>query len=401
MALVPTATYEAWFQRTSPVYKSFAYLWSNPLWQKRVPNGFSLCPFAWASLFSLLVFRPLVYLTLGLRWAATTLRLNAFVRWTDRQVLKVVNDEEDGPFMLPTALAALVVALIAVALSLWGSLAWEAYTGGILTLWLALWASLMTGFVCVIHWENTKGNRDRCRSEIYLRTVVGVSVLATALLHTRAFVDTFVGGPIWLVSTVVGSIWVGICWTASGLFTCIKWTLLGALSGLPYALITLIVMAVLGGIGYYLAGRVEPSEGAVPKVRLTKGEIDANVTLLLRAFWSRTDYSHWSGDSIRSLIRANPAAMELVLSRVLVDYLSEVPTELLHELVAQGRAVFDERDQRQAKRSELCKRFTAALARAWSPVAAIGRQCKVAASYAWALVKARKSQSCPYVVFKD
>lgn len=56
--LVKRSIVEKWYQRDSWVYQNFAYLFKNPLWQKSIPNGFSVCPYFWLNIFSFLVFRP-------------------------------------------------------------------------------------------------------------------------------------------------------------------------------------------------------------------------------------------------------------------------------------------------------------------------------------------------------
>ena len=49
---------EKWYQRDSLVYRNFSYLFVNALWEKRIPQGFTVCPYFWMSMFSLLIFRP-------------------------------------------------------------------------------------------------------------------------------------------------------------------------------------------------------------------------------------------------------------------------------------------------------------------------------------------------------
>jgi len=56
--LVKRSIVEKWYQRDSWVYRNFSYLFSNPLWDKRIPQGFTVCPYFWMSMFSLLIFRP-------------------------------------------------------------------------------------------------------------------------------------------------------------------------------------------------------------------------------------------------------------------------------------------------------------------------------------------------------
>lgn len=57
--LVKRSIVEKWYRTDSWVYRNFAYLFVNPLWAKRVPTGFSVCPYFWLNLFSLFIFRPL------------------------------------------------------------------------------------------------------------------------------------------------------------------------------------------------------------------------------------------------------------------------------------------------------------------------------------------------------
>jgi hypothetical protein len=59
--LVKRSIVEHWYQPQSSVYKNFAYLFKNPWWDKPMPNGFSVCPYFWLSLFSLLLLRPAIF----------------------------------------------------------------------------------------------------------------------------------------------------------------------------------------------------------------------------------------------------------------------------------------------------------------------------------------------------
>lgn len=58
--LIKRSIVERWYQTDSWVYKNFAYLFKNPLWNKSIPRGFTVCPYFWLSLISLFLFRPLV-----------------------------------------------------------------------------------------------------------------------------------------------------------------------------------------------------------------------------------------------------------------------------------------------------------------------------------------------------
>lgn len=58
--LVKKSIVQEWYKTTSWVYKNFAYLFVNPLWNTKIPNGFSVCPYFWLSILSLTIFRPFV-----------------------------------------------------------------------------------------------------------------------------------------------------------------------------------------------------------------------------------------------------------------------------------------------------------------------------------------------------
>jgi len=43
-------TYEKWFKQGHFIRRHFDYVYKNPLWDKRVPVNFSLCPYFWMSI---------------------------------------------------------------------------------------------------------------------------------------------------------------------------------------------------------------------------------------------------------------------------------------------------------------------------------------------------------------
>jgi len=86
--LVSEEIVKRWYRTESPVYQNFAYLFDNPLWKKPVPKGFTVCPYFWLSLFSRMVFQPLVFLITHLcqpiikKFGAPVSRLDKFLRLT-------------------------------------------------------------------------------------------------------------------------------------------------------------------------------------------------------------------------------------------------------------------------------------------------------------------------------
>lgn len=60
--IVKRSIVERWYQKDSWVYRQFSYLFENQLWDGTVPNGFSVCPYFWLSLFSFFVFKPFEFI---------------------------------------------------------------------------------------------------------------------------------------------------------------------------------------------------------------------------------------------------------------------------------------------------------------------------------------------------
>ena len=56
--LVPEHVVDAWYLKDSWVYKNFTHLFQNKLWHVNVPRGFSVCPYFWLAIGTLLLFRP-------------------------------------------------------------------------------------------------------------------------------------------------------------------------------------------------------------------------------------------------------------------------------------------------------------------------------------------------------
>ena len=96
MALVAKERYMKWFEDPdSWVYRGFAYWFKNPLWDKPIPKGASLCPYFQRALISVLIFRPIVSLVIVplliiTRWMlkGTGRVLSPLDKWITRNVFK-------------------------------------------------------------------------------------------------------------------------------------------------------------------------------------------------------------------------------------------------------------------------------------------------------------------------
>jgi len=71
--LVSSNIVNRWYQKDHWIYKQFSFLFNNPLYQKKIPGGFSVCPYFWLSLFSFFIGRPTIYLLLLGKWVLSLL----------------------------------------------------------------------------------------------------------------------------------------------------------------------------------------------------------------------------------------------------------------------------------------------------------------------------------------
>ncbi len=199
MALVPDNIVSAWYSRQSLVYRNFAYLFQNPLWQTRVPQGFSLCPYWWSAVFSILIFRPLVYITLGVAKIVALLRLGAVVRFTDRIAKAILSSEMDAP-LLPTIAATAMACMAAICVT-GGYYAVVAYIeAGILSS-LILPVLLLVTLIVTTNYAGSRGDLDRCPVEVYARIIAILCVVLSVVLHPAATYQALVSWPLGAVGS--------------------------------------------------------------------------------------------------------------------------------------------------------------------------------------------------------
>ena len=96
MSLINEETMDKWFEKDHIIYKNFEYIFKNPLWDKKVPSGFSLCPYFWLSwivgflILRILTVPILVTLSIPLKvlmkvFSGTSTKLRA---WDERMEMK-------------------------------------------------------------------------------------------------------------------------------------------------------------------------------------------------------------------------------------------------------------------------------------------------------------------------
>jgi len=244
--LVKRSIVEKWYQTDSWVYKNFSYLFQNPLWCKKVPQGFSVCPYFWMSMFSMLIFRPLFVFPIRNLIVPTMKLIGKPAKGIDNLCKKLLGKlklfSEDhlegmtlgGGIFFTLLLSIVVVCTVAlIALVGWKLYALYAYLKlaesllGLFAYWsilsfLGMWATLF------IHKLATD---TECKTMNYLwvwlvlfgiaigiyipaEFMVGVGVVLSAI----GYFLTWVG---------VDVIWMGICLAGKGIDIAFKWVVSG------------------------------------------------------------------------------------------------------------------------------------------------------------------------------
>lgn len=393
MPLVPAPVYSAWFRRDSLVFRSFSYLFINPLWEKDIPNGFSLCPYAWCALFSFLIFRPLVYLTLALRGIARFLRLGRLIEWTDKV------SPFDGPFGLPTVMGMTLLGLVGLLLSILGMGCVDLYSYGYLTVCILPIISFAACLFCYLHAHENRHNENRCKVEIYARVTLGLSVALIALNHPSLFMSHFLLAPFKIGAFIWGCTTGAAAWGWHGVGRLFH-VMLAGFSSIWVGLLAMVALLVVGWVMERTMGK--SNDGTSLPRKLTRKQIEVNLHAITRYIHAYSCINHHDFDSsqIRAAVDACPACRALAEEIFPIGDEACLPSLIgLVIAIANTRAAAER--ARIEGRSKACKRTTEVLAALCSPFVAVWKQVRIGASYAWALIKAFKGKNCPYLRFED
>jgi hypothetical protein len=261
--LVKRSIVERWYQTDSWVYKNFSYLFQNPLWQKTVPNGFSVCPYFWLNLFSLLLFRPLFVYPITYVFLPIIKFLGKPAAAVDKalyQLLKKVGlYKEDYAVGCGTGLS--LVCLIGLACA--GAILY--FTGvGLKTFYpyltedsptgmFSFWSvgSLLSLFGIIgLHKKITKTD-CKTMSYLYVWFVLFAIAFAVFLPHEAMDGSSLILGKIWLTIRVVAAlVWMAITFAAKWVWFGLTWAPISALY-VPWFAYLLFV-----GLFGYLADRI-------------------------------------------------------------------------------------------------------------------------------------------------
>ncbi len=390
MALVPDNVVSDWYSRQSLVFRNFAYLFQNPLWQRPVPQGFSLCPYWWSAVFSLLVFRPLVYLTLGVSGLVKVCGLTKAIRFTDSFASRFIGGC-DVPVM-PTIAGLCVLTMVSILVLGIGLAVYAYYTAGILSM-LFLPVLLTATFLITDNYAREhRYDPNRCKVEVYTRIIAVLCVGLSALLHPAATYTAFISWP----AELVASIWFVITYCGGCVWDWVAGAARWSWSILPWVLLYGGILALWGWVALQL-GTTSSAPSATTSGTVSAAERKRRLRQLANVAdgQSSPSASWWlrlfgrCGDLLDAYLDA-PIWNADEVYWTLQGYLSQ-----------RRREAEAAEEAARAKRAAQCKAATDGLLTVLKPVIAVLKQLNILRSYLWQLVKARKQGACPYLTFHD
>ena len=277
--LAPQSLVDKWYHTDSWVYKNFSFMFNNPLWDNRVPRGFSLCPYFWLSLFSLFIVRPFVYTLLAFRAVVKFLSLTKALGAIDRFIVTTIYRQKDSSFLSHSPAGAfsflnLIFAAVIASAVYFGSggavFLFKVYShyNCLSLLFLPLLVAV-TMVSCMIyagtHKSYTHGGRiqQRCKVEYYVYAVALFSVIVATILHPSEAVAVL-KECVWALRVISLNLWdfAKVCWFGvghgfvwvghifSGLF---QSGINAAAASIKWVIGSLIALGAISLIGYQLS----------------------------------------------------------------------------------------------------------------------------------------------------
>lgn len=213
--LVDEKIVKEWYRKDSWMFRQFSFLFQNPLWTKKIPNGFSVCPYFWFSMAAFFLLRPFCWVmthvgapilkACGSRFQVADKYVITFWEWVlsylawifQNEPVKKTFKENLSEQQAPPGAGLVVTVIIGAMGFLLGYLLLIGGTGLVL-----LWQTSMAGKIGVvaiitaiailfgtnIYNERNKYNSARCNVSVWwLVWVIGI-VLATMILLPSAYV---------------------------------------------------------------------------------------------------------------------------------------------------------------------------------------------------------------------
>lgn len=388
MPLVPLDRIKRWYKTDSIVYRNFAYLFKNPLWTRNVPQGMAVCPYWWSSVFCLLVFRPLFVPTaLFLRWIIRVLNLTDWIRWTDRQCARA-HGLTNKPIGMSTIILMGMVGLVCGATGCVSYLVYMGYTAlskAQETVFFFTTIILVIGMPMNMIFNNNHAKR-------------GLTIVAAILLSY--FLINSIFCPYWGYYFLL-SIWHGIWWVISGIgsiiyltFSFIGYSIWNSGEFFVLNWVFSLALLVMIGISTLICWRVGVQE------RIRSPYMNYRLKHVRRAVLKVTA-SHIAGN--------DKALYERVMD-------SDAAYNIICQIVDSFHWLTIDLDRIGMSVSARVDAVVAAIEKVTHSVVAraigrgilkVGRGIKAAGSHSltlgcmiWELIKAKKSQSCPWLPFE-
>jgi len=245
MALAPQTWINEWFQDDSWVYKGFAYWFQNPFWHKRVPSGFSLCPYFWMAIFSWMIFKPMtpVFMVAGFIFKL----IGKFTMMLlERTIVPLIAGTGDylgshenlrivasafgnfikGCFMLLLACIALLL-LAVLGYNLINFYITNIYSNSALRLAsYLLFSGLVVCIPCLIYMAKNRYKSDKCKVEVYMMLWLA-SAIACGFIFETELCTSIVVGTASVIYSIVAFIVTWICkavvWVALLIWEVLSW----------------------------------------------------------------------------------------------------------------------------------------------------------------------------------
>lgn len=355
MAFVSEDCIKQWFQTDSVIYKNFAYLFKNKLWSKKTPGGFSLCPYFWLSMFSLLIFKPIIEPSiLILKWVGKALLYvggTPFI-WWDKTAMKKIGVKNGHPgfgILLSLLLMIFTVAVLA------GACLFYKFNVCLfrenVKLFTVMWWMLinMISAICIVTYiKNHKYKSNRCKVEWYMLVIfIGTTTIMTLIfptmvmhrLHNLKDIICFVACDIVPVLKIVGhNLMLSLGFVGHYLWIAIKFT--GLFLGDVF--VTLIpFMLILAGLGFlgFLSMKLMDKITVTKQVKINKVNVVTEKDwkdLFLYVFENRETYKRYIVRIFDSDRKAYPSCVDglyLLLSQSLdATYTRLIMQEILKNI---------------------------------------------------------------------
>lgn len=248
--LVPKTWIDEWYKTEHPIKKSFTYLFKNPLWDKDVPRGFSVCPYFWMSVILSPLFRVFMVwpflVVLGFLHVTRLSKLDKWLWKTDNDSDYNYKPGQATAIVLLTMLAAIVsVGLLSFGIykstSQYFYISNYAKAAGLnpASFLIAVWGTIIGVIICTISEYYKKVKNTECRVEVYV-------YLWAIIVSVMTCMYSWDSVAIWLGFFGQGfsATWAWICMATGvcvdGIWWAIKWA--GGMMGLGIATLFGVVL---------------------------------------------------------------------------------------------------------------------------------------------------------------